>query len=83
MKRIAEHEQRHVDIELEFARCSELRMALDAASTTIRAEPGGRTVARRRAGLVTADRRSTAKRATPRRARSNSRRNLEKYKLTW
>jgi predicted secreted Zn-dependent protease len=40
MKRIAEHEQRHVDIELEFARCSELRMALDAASTTIRAEAG-------------------------------------------
>ena len=49
--RIAEHEQRHVDIELESARklerqiramptvssCSELRAALDAASTTHRA----------------------------------------------
>jgi predicted secreted Zn-dependent protease len=54
VKRIAEHEQRHVDIELEFARklqsqiralptasnCSELSLAINALSTGIRAESG-------------------------------------------
>lgn len=54
VKHITEHEQRHVDIELEFARklqsqiramptassCSELRTVLDAASKSIRAEAG-------------------------------------------
>jgi len=52
VKHITDHEQRHVDIELEFARklqsqiralptaasCPELHVALDAASKTIRAE---------------------------------------------
>jgi len=153
VKRIAEHEQRHVDIELEFARklqtqiralptaasCSELRMALDAASTTIRAEAGRAhrqfhiedvarreaerrpiralieadgaklaivdseiwglerilaDIARRRAGLVTADEalnreesdaaaRKVKLQEESKELRGRMDSNIEKYKLTW